>query len=96
MGKEKSPPPPKKNELETDIFEHQNNRQIKSNAAVREPSLAEQHWMQRIVGQGRGGRGGLWPLSMGFLDDHQWICPLAEKLVSHKKNKKIDGHTVHF
>jgi hypothetical protein len=40
------------------MFEHQNNRQIKINAAVREPSLAEQHWMQRIVGQGRGGRGG--------------------------------------
>jgi hypothetical protein len=41
-----------------DIFEHQNNRQIKSNAAVREPSLVEQHWMQRIVGQGQGGQGG--------------------------------------
>jgi len=48
-----------------DIFEHQNNRQIKSNAAVREFSLAEQHWMQRIVGQGRGGDGGVG-------GHHQW------------------------
>ena len=28
-----------------EFFEHQKNRQIKINAAVREPSLAEQHWM---------------------------------------------------
>jgi hypothetical protein len=40
-----------------EIFEHQNNRQIKSNAAVRKPSLAEQHRMRRIFRQERWGGG---------------------------------------
>ena len=47
-----------------EIFEHQHNHQIKSNTAVREPFFAEQHWMQRIVGQERWGGG--WPSSMGI------------------------------
>jgi hypothetical protein len=69
-----------------EIFEHKNNHQIKSNAAVREPSLEELHWMQRIVGQERWG-GGFVHHQREFLDGRQWICPLAEELVYQKKSK---------
>jgi hypothetical protein len=56
-----------------EIFEHQNNRQIKSNASVREPSLAEQRWMLTIVGQERWGgvvaivNGNFWTNASGFV-----------------------------
>ena len=56
-----------------EYFEHQNNRQIKSNTEVREPSSAEQHWMQRIFEQERWGGGGVaivngnfWTNASGF------------------------------
>jgi len=69
-----------------EIFEHQNNNQIKSNTAVREPFLVEQHWMQRVVGQERCG-GGVGHRQWEFLDERQWICPLAEEFVYQKKAK---------
>ncbi len=40
-----------------DNFEHQNHHQIKSNVAVTESSLAEQHLMQIIVRQKAVGGG---------------------------------------